>query len=299
MSWNGSSVKPSTHNGRGMRPSTGLSGVGRILFVVLLTLAGLGVMFWFILPRETGSVGSGNDRRQGLIPEATPAPAKSEFGDAIDSDNSNSGASKGSPAQLPSNDVGRIVTNAFGKAFRIDAVVVPRGPRLNGVEVYRDRRLFASNAENALDGIVNQAMGDRFLGDFDEKAFEREFLDSIDNKIEITDEDNEDEVRRKLQMIDIKKELFAAHENGESVGEIVKGMRDAVNQSADLRDNLIADLVTLKKSDATPSEIEDFYAAANKILEQHGIKPLYSPATIRQKLQEAKVRISEKRSQDK
>ena len=194
------------------------------------------------------------------------------------------------PPPPPSNDVGRVVKDAFGREFKIEAVVAPRGPRRNGVEIIRDRRLFVSNAENALDGIVNQEMGDRFLGDFDEKQFEKEFLASIPNKIEVTDEDNEDEARRKLEMIDMKKELFAAYKRGESIGEIVKRVRDEVNKAADLRDNLIAELVEIKKSQASPQEIEDFYAAANKILAEKGVRPLYSPATIKQKLQEAKQR---------
>jgi len=194
------------------------------------------------------------------------------------------------PSPPPSNDVGRVVRDAFGREFKIEAVVAPRGPRRNGVEIIRDRRLFESNAENALDGIVNQEMGDRFLGDFDEKQFEKEFLAAMANKIEVTEEDNEDEARRKLEMIDMKKELFAAYKRGESIGEIVKAARDEINKAADLRDNLIAELVEIKKSQASPQEIEDFYVAANKMLAEKGVRPLYSPATIKQKLQEAKQR---------
>lgn len=201
------------------------------------------------------------------------------------------------PPPQPDNDVGKVVRDAFGREFKIEAVVAPRGPRQNGVEIIRDRRLFASNAENALDGIVNQDMGDRFLGDFDEKQFEKEFLLAIPNKIEITEEDNEDEARRKMEMIDMKKDLFEAYKRGESIGEIVKNARDEINRAADLRDNLIAELVEIKKSQATDQEIEDYYAAANKMLAEKGVRPLYSPATIRQKLQEAKQRkIAERES---
>lgn len=199
------------------------------------------------------------------------------------------------PPPPRTNDVGRVVTNAFGKAFRIDAVVVPQGPRKNGIEVYRDRRLFESNAENALDGIVNQLPGDMLLGDFDEKRFEREFLAAMNNKIEISEEDNEDEVRRKMEMIDMKKELMAARARGESIGEIVKNLRNEVNKMAELRDNLISELVTIKKSQATPEEIEEYYQAANKILADRGVRPIYSPATIKEKLQAAKLRKAAER----
>ena len=219
-----------------------------------------------------------------------PSPPKTKTGGELPSESIQAETPPPQPPPPPSNDVGRVVKDAFGREFKIEAVVAPRGPRRNGVEIIRDRRLFVSNAENALDGIVNQEMGDRFLGDFDEKQFEKEFLAAMINKIEVTEEDNEDEARRKLEMIDMKKELFAAYKRGESIGEIVKNARDEINKAADLRDNLIAELVEIKKSQASPQEIEDFYVAANKMLAEKGVRPLYSPATIKQKLQEAKQR---------
>ena len=126
-----------------------------------------------------------------------PSPPKTKTGGELPSESIQAETPPPQPPPPPSNDVGRVVKDAFGREFKIEAVVAPRGPRRNGVEIIRDRRLFVSNAENALDGIVNQEMGDRFLGDFDEKQFEKEFLAAMINKIEVTEEDNEDEARRK------------------------------------------------------------------------------------------------------
>ena len=259
-------------------------------------LGGLGIAFVSTIAYLTLGRGSGEETN---VPESKPKVAKKQKPKPPSPSKPKKGGEQPvsvqpepppPPPPPPSNDVGRVVRDAFGREFKIEAVVAPRGPRKNGVEVIRDRRLFVSNAENALDGIVNQEMGDRFLGDFDEKQFEKEFLAAMINKIEVTEEDNEDEARRKLEMIDMKKELFAAYKRGESIGEIVKAARDEINKAADLRDNLIAELVEIKKSQASPQEIEDFYVAANKMLAEKGVRPLYSPATIKQKLQEAKQR---------
>ena len=259
-----------------------------------LVVVGLGIGACFLIASGKGSGTEKEPKQQHLKENKQPPPARPKQSQNA-ATNIAAQANIAAPLLPPpppkrTNDVGRIVTNAFGRAFRIDAVVVPRGPRMNGAEVIRDRRLFVSNAENLLDGIVNQQLGDRFLGDFDEKQFEKEFLEAINNKIEITAEDDDDEARRKLEMIDMKKELLAAYKKGESIGGIVKAARDEVNKTADLRDDLISELVAIKKSAASPEEIESYYEAANEILAQRGVRPLYSPATIQKKLQEAKLR---------
>ena len=77
-------------------------------------------------------------------------------------------------------------------------------------------------------------------------------------------------------------------ERGESLDDILEDARKEVNALADFRDNMIKNLVQIKKSGATPREIEDYYAAANKMLSEKQIKPLLTPFQIKEKIERLK-----------
>lgn len=192
-------------------------------------------------------------------------------------------------------DLGMVVTNSFGDVFTIEAVVAPRSPRIKGKEIFRDRRLFTSDAENLLDGIMDQPIGDRMLGTIDFEGFEKDFIAAFNNKIEITEEDNDAEVRRKLEMIDLKNDLKEAYENGESIGKIVKEYYDEQSQIAQIRDTLMNQLAEVQQSGADEEEVEELYEVANKLLGEYDALPLVSPRTARFRMREYMLKKENKR----
>jgi hypothetical protein len=192
----------------------------------------------------------------------------------------------------PTNDVGRVVTNAFGKALVIERVVSPNGPMKNGQSI-APRRIFTYDSEVAIDTLMNMDVGYKSLmmlpADMDQ-----DFMNSLTAKIEIGPDDTEDEIRRKNQMIETKKELAQRVANGEKVSQIAAETLAYYNKIATLRDNLQQEIIEMENNGATGDELEDVYEAANLMLKEYDALPLHSPkvrkAIIRERLERKKAR---------
>lgn len=196
----------------------------------------------------------------------------------------------------PTNDVGRVVTNAFGKALVIERVLSPSGPRKNGKSLV-PRRIFTYDSEVAIDTLMNMEIGERSLMMLPANM-DQDFLNSMSSKIIIEPDDTEDEIRRKKDMIAIKKELAERVANGEKVSEIAAETLAHYNKVATIRDNLLQEIYNLEENGATEDEIEDIYEAANIMLKEYDAQPLHSPkvrkAIIRERLERNKMRKQQK-----
>ena len=166
--------------------------------------------------------------------------------------------------------------------------VRPGGKYRNGERLPEKRSIFHFAAEKEIDRIISAEPGHRIIGRFPKGFIERDFKKSLEARIEITDEDTPEDIARKQQMIAVKEQLRQAMERGESLDDILEDARKEVNALADFRDNMIKNLVQIKKSGGTPQEIEDYYAAANKMLAEKQIKPLLTPFQIKEKIERLK-----------
>lgn len=244
-------------------------------------------------PIENGGDSNATGKRPTPIPITTPAasPAKP----------------KAEPAQVPppyvevngrrvyrnpTNDVGRVVTNAFGKALVIERVVSPNGPMKDGQSI-APRRIFTYDSEVAIDTLMNMDVGYKSLMMLP-PDMDQDFMNSLSEKIEIGPDDTEDEIRRKKQMIETKKELAQRVANGEKVSQIAAETLAYYNKIATLRDNLQQEIIEMEKNGATGDELEDVYEAANLMLKEYDALPLHSPkvrkAIIRERLERKKAR---------
>ena len=174
-----------------------------------------------------------------------------------------------------SNDVGRVVTNAFGKSIVIERVVIPNGPSLNGQSLV-PRRIFKHDCEVVLDELMNMDLGYRTLMTLPANL-DLDFEDALKTPIIISPDDTEDEQRRKREMIATKKELALRIANGERVSEIAAETLAYYNKIANLRDNLLQEVIDLERSGADGDDIEDAYEAANQMLKEYDALPLHSP----------------------
>ena len=192
----------------------------------------------------------------------------------------------------PTNDVGKVVTNAFGKALVIERVVSPSGPMKDGQSLV-PRRIFTYDSEVAIDCLMNMDIGERTLMMLPQDM-DQDFQNSMAAKIVIEPDDTEDEIRRKNEMVAIKKELAERVANGEKVSQIAAETLAHYNKIATLRDNLQQEIFEMEKNGATPDEIEDVYEAANIMLQEYDALPLHSPkvrkAIIRERLERNKAR---------
>ena len=89
--------------------------------------------------------------------------------------------------------------------------------------------------------------------------------------------------------------LISSTENpGEKVSEIAAETLAHYNKVANLRDNLLQEIIELEKNGASEDEIEDVYEAANVMLKEYDALPLHSPkvrkAIIRERLERNRAR---------
>lgn len=187
----------------------------------------------------------------------------------------------------PTNDIGRVVTNAFGKTYVIERVVKNDGPTLNGQSIV-PRRIFTYDSEVAIDTLMNMEIGYKSLMMLP-KNMDEDFQNSMASKIEILPEDTEDEIRRKNEMISIKKELAERVANGEKVSQIAAETLAQYNKIADKRDMLLQEVIKAEDEGVSGEDLEELYEAANIMLKEYDALPLHSPkvrkAIIRERLE--------------
>ena len=286
----------SRHRSRRSAPRR-LTGIGQraVAWAVLGLFAVSAVLYLVIrqTPSENVDDSTTTYKRPTVIPTTTPAASPTK---------PNSEPAKEPPSYVevngrrvyrnPTNDVGRVVTNAFGKALVIERVVSPNGPMKNGQSI-APRRIFTYDSEVAIDTLMNMDVGYKSLMMLP-PDMDQDFMNSLTAKIEIGPDDTEDEIRRKKQMIETKKELAQRVANGEKVSQIAAETLAYYNKIATLRDNLQQEIIEMENNGATGDELEDVYEAANLMLKEYDALPLHSPkvrkAIIRERLERKKAR---------
>ena len=264
--------------------------------ILLILAAILVVVLYFVMRQPNNKLESGappEETESSAVAAKPPAPEVREFSKPVPPQEPKFIMVDGRKVyRSPTNDVGRVVTNAFGKALVIERVVSPSGPKKNGKSLV-PRRIFTYDSEVAIDALMNMEIGERTLMMLPANM-DQDFLSSMSSKIVIEPDDTEDEIRRKNDMIAIKKELAERVANGEKVSEIAAETLAHYNKVATLRDNLLQEIYDLEKNGATEDEIEDVYAAANVMLKEYDAQPLHSPkvrkAIIRERLERNKAR---------
>ena len=116
------------------------------------------------------------------------------------------------------------------------------------------------------------------------KGLVRDMYAQLRTPVEIDKDDPPDVVQLKKDMIDLKAELAARVDAGEKLEDIMVQLQKDINYYASMREGYRDGLRILQKEDATAQEIKDYIDAANKILEQNGVKKLNVPIRIKQKL---------------
>ena len=140
------------------------------------------------------------------------------------------------------------------------------------------------DTEKEIDRIISWEPGHPLIGGFASGLIDRDFAESLNDPIVITEDDSQEDKEKKQRMIEVKRQLLEAVNRGESVDAILEEARKELRSLATYRNNLAKELRELKKGGATEQEIEDFYAAANTMLKEKNIKPMLSPLKIKEKI---------------
>lgn len=156
---------------------------------------------------------------------------------------------------------------------------------LNGKQI-TPRKLFKTRCENYLAAFLTIKPGDRIIEMPLSKDFDMEFVQSMHTKIEITEDDTEEEAEIKRQMIALKEDLKQFLKEGGSIRELVIEERKNLNRIADMKDMFQHGLSDLQKSGASIEDIQDYLEASKLMLEKEGSTPLHINKKLRAQLEE-------------
>ena len=116
--------------------------------------------------------------------------------------------------------------------------------------------------------------------------FVKEFLKSLETPI-VADKDDPQEIKDlKKAVTEAKIELKAAYDRGEDIEQIMLDTRNQLQDLAAYKHTLETELKDTIRNNATSgADIDEFIAAANRILEEKGIAPLQLNPLARKRLE--------------
>ena len=143
---------------------------------------------------------------------------------------------------------------------------------------------FDHAVEREIATLITLPPGMPIFGTPNYSKFKQDFINSLADKIEITDEDSERDRKIKEDVIETKKVLAERVKNGEDIVKILKDTREELQRLSQYKRE-IQSFVTdqLRNSENADSDVEDAIAAANKMLESKGIAPIRSNALLKQR----------------
>ena len=110
--------------------------------------------------------------------------------------------------------------------------------------------------------------------------FTKDFLESLEEPIVITEEDSEKEAQLKRDVIEARLFLKDALDRGEDIEKIMQQTRSELQDLMRVRINYEKLFREQLKDCDTEQEVDDLFRACNKMLEDKGIAPLtYGPIT--------------------
>lgn len=154
----------------------------------------------------------------------------------------------------------------------------------------RDRRkkapfaIFDHPSENLIASYLVLQPGQGLIGTPNLKGVEEDFLESLKTPIIPTSEDSEEVADLKRAMNRTKIEIKERLDAGEKLADILLESHKEAQRLAQFKMTLQQELAANLRKDASKEEVEDFVAAANRILADKGIAPIKAGPIIRRKL---------------
>ena len=138
--------------------------------------------------------------------------------------------------------------------------------------------VFKTRPENEIAMLLTATPGDTILTirRYDE-TFEAEFMKSLEQNIEVTEDDTPARAELKRAMAETKKELAERIKKGEKLADILEETRSELRRLADYRRNLEKMVSEAARNpELADQEVADYLTAANKMLADNGMKPIKS-----------------------
>lgn len=154
-------------------------------------------------------------------------------------------------------------------------------------------RIFKNSADRTIAGLLVIEPGDSLIGgDEPSPWFLKSFLRSLETPVLPTKNDTEEEAALKRAVLETKVELKARLDSGEDIVKLLTETRRELRELGAYREDLekIVDEFRRKKA-VTKEDLEDAVGAANKMLEERGLKKIAMPEFYYKQLEmRAKIR---------
>ena len=153
--------------------------------------------------------------------------------------------------------------------------------KLNTEPSYYER-IFENSADRKIASLIDIEPGATIVGPsetlFSSEGFKKSFLESLKTPIIVTKDDSEDVAALKRAVNEAKIEMKARYDSGEDLAKIMIDTRNELMTLNRYRKDLEAELSKVSSNtELSEDEVKDFVSAANKMLEDKGIKPLTMP----------------------
>lgn len=146
---------------------------------------------------------------------------------------------------------------------------------------------FKHEVENEIATLLTIESGDMLFGDaVYNQHYKNDFVKSLMEPIEITDDDSEEDKRIKQMVEQTKHDLAQRIKDGEDLGEILQAERDEIRRMANYKTQM-SDLFHEALNDGTIQTVDDvdmYVEAMNKMLESKGIEPIKMTGLMRRKI---------------
>lgn len=135
------------------------------------------------------------------------------------------------------------------------------------------------------------------------EAFDNDFINAMLDKIEYSDDDTDEVREAKATVTELKKELAKqCKEEGRKPSEIMNEFAKTLYDLGQYQRQLENELNELHENpDLSDADVEDFFKAANQMLEQKGLKPMEIPNLAKRsiRLQRRLARQAEREQKSK
>jgi len=148
------------------------------------------------------------------------------------------------------------------------------------------KRIFRHTSEELIAGLLDTMPGDMVIGDIPYWKFENDFVSAAIDKVEINDDDTEEERELKIAVEETKKEIreIMARE-GKSFADIMTEARQEQQSLAQYRFDIEDELRKIRKSgEYDADEYDQFVDAINRMLENKGAAPIRTPSVFYRQL---------------
>lgn len=244
----------------------------RGLIAVLVVIIGAGAAVWFMFPKGGTAVEKKAVNSKTRIKHVSNV-IKPDYTNKIDVASSEE---KKTSTNLPPQKVGEV---------RNGMVLLPNGKlhrrrglkKISSASYPRSKySIFPNATDNELAALLMLKPGDSLIGGpIRYPDYKKSFLKSLETPI-VVKEDDADEIKDlKRAVLDARKSLKQALDEGQDITEIIKSAYDQAHELATYKEEVDRQVKAVaKEGDYTDDELNDIIKAANAMLEKKGIAPI-------------------------